>query len=261
MPDANMRITYNFDTWDAATITSSTEASTELADDNVIDFTPSKRWKTTANTSNWIKFDLGSVVNLKTIGLFNFNWTSSAVVTLEAHASDSWGSPTYSQVLTVLTDSDSVVEKRIVFNLDQTFQWWRLTIEDSGNSDAFITLGIFKMGVFYEFVRNIKEGFGITPSDPSSISRTPGAYSQGQVKDRFRTANVMIPVIEDTQRDKLSAIFNKIGNNKPCILELDPTNRISEDSMYCRMTTPLPFINRTLNYYDVTQINFEELTR
>lgn len=261
MADTNVRITYNFDTFNAATITSSTEASSDLGDDNVIDPQPSKKWKTTSKTGNWIKFDLGSAVNLKTLGLFVFNWTSSATVKLEANATDSWGTPTYSSTLTILTDADGVVEKRLVFNLDQTFRWWRLTIEDAGNSDAFITLGIMQMGVYYEFDRNIREGFSLSRTDPSQISKTPGSYSQAQVRDRFGNASFMVPVIDNTQRDKLTAIFNKIGNNLPCIIEIDPTNRISADSMWARITTPMGFAHRTITYWDAIRLNFEELTR
>ena len=106
---SNARILYNMDTWDAATITGSSQANTDLVPANVVHDHVSKMWRTTGKASENIVFDLGTATNITVFSMFTFNLTASATVTLQANASDSWGSPSYSQALTIATDADGNV--------------------------------------------------------------------------------------------------------------------------------------------------------
>ena len=259
MADAKARITYNFDTWDAGTITSSTEANSDLADDNVVNDFVSKPWRTSADTGEWWKIDLGSAVNITCIGIFGHNLTAGATVTLEAHATDSFGSPTYSQALTIQTNADSVVRPWIVFYLNETFRWWRITFEDGSNSDTYIEIGVIKAGAYYEFVRNFADQFGIPWVDPSEGDVVEGRQNNFRSRKRYRRAEIEVPMHNDTQRRKFEAIFEKIGREKPCILGLDPTNFPSEMSMFCYLRTPLQLAHALTNFYN-SRFTFSEVT-
>ena len=258
---ANVRVTYDFDAWDAATITSSSEADTELADDNVVENQPSKIWRTTGVAAEWVKFDLGSATNLTCFGVFNFNLTAAATVTLEAHASDSFGSPSYSQALTLVTDDDSVVVKRCVLFLDETYRWWRLTIADAGNTDGYIDIGRIAAGAYHSFTRNIGDGFYIDVVDGSEREKLPGAFSPARSRDRYHSIDVGFPLFAQAQADRFRTIFSKMGNEKPCILALDPTSRPSLDSFYCTLETSLPLLNASMANYRIPRLVFEEKVR
>ena len=52
---------------------------------------------------------------------------------------DPWSSPAYSQALTWATG-------KIVYFLDQTYQWWRLEVSDQNNPDEVLTLSQFYLG-------------------------------------------------------------------------------------------------------------------
>lgn len=256
-----LRLTYNFDTWGAATATASSEASSDLAASNVLTANPSEIWRSTGVASEWLKFDQGSAVQITCIGLFNFNFTSSATITLEGNASDSWGAPTYSQALSLVTDSDSVVLKRLVFFLDETFRWWRITFADAGNSDGYLQIGRVAAGIYYEPPRDIRGNYRFRGADPSVRDRVPGAYVPAVSRRRFRTVDVSFPYITQAQNDKLFAIFSKIGNEQPLIVSVNPTGRATEDSMYCTLETDLPMAHTLVSHFDVALLTFEEKVR
>jgi hypothetical protein len=257
---ANSRLLYNMDAFDAATVTHSSEANTDLVAENVLHDHIAKLWRTTGKSSEWIVFNLGSAKKITCFSIFSFNLTSSATVTLQGNASDSWGSPTYSQALTIPTDADSNVIQRIVFFLDQTFQYWRLTLADSGNAASYLDIGRIAAGEYYETSRNIGQGFSITMFDPSEGNVVAGRQTFYRNRNRYRRATVSFNLQDQTQTDKLSAIMEKVGNSRPLVLSLEPTNRPSKDSMYCYLTTPLSQTHQFINNYSTATLVFEEKT-
>ena len=253
-----VRLTYDFDSWDGATITASSEASTDLADDNIIHDHVAQVWRTSSDASEWIKFDLGSAKQITCFGMFNFNLTSSATVTLQANASDSWGSPSYSQALTIATDADGTVLERLVLYLDETYRWWRVTFDDSGNSDGYLQVGRIAAGAYWQPTRSYSEGFGFQMVDPSLGSQPPGTQGFFRKKKKYREARVNFEMLGQTDADKWLAVFDKVGNTEPIILSLDPSNRPSKDSIYSYLKTPLKLSHRLAEQFQLIALAFEE---
>ncbi len=257
---ANARILYNLDAWDAATITGSSQANTDLAAANVVHDHVSKPWRTTGKASENIVFDLGSAKQITMFSMFVFNLTSSATVTLQANASNSWGSPSYSQALTMATNADSEVIQRLVYFLNQTYRYWRVTFADAGNADSYLQIGRIAAGTYYEAVRNIGQSFSINMIDPSEGEKAPGRQTFFRARKRFRRANIAFQLQNQTQTDKLSAVMEKVGNSKPLVLSLDPTSRPTKDSMYCYLSTPLSQTHQFIGQYSTAMLVFEEKT-
>ena len=257
---ANARLLYNLDAWDAATVTGSSQANTALAASNVLHDHVAKPWRTTGKASENIVFDLGSAKQITVFSMFTFNLTSSATVTLQANASNSWGSPSYSQALTMATNADSEVLERVVFFLSQTYRYWRVTLADAGNSDSYLQIGRIAAGTYYEAGRNIDQGFSIVTVDPSEGDRTPGRQTFYRARKRFRRASVAFRLQDQTQTDKLSAVMDKVGNSKPIVLALDPTSRPTKDSMYCYLVTPISQTHQFIGNYSTAALVFEEKT-
>lgn len=257
-----MKIVYNFDTWDAATVTASSEASSDLAAENVLTKSPSEPWRATGDTAEWLKFDLGAQTALTGIGLFGFNLTSGATVVLEGNATDSWGSPSFQETLSLATDSDSVVLKRLVY-FPSTFdhRWARITFADAGNSDGYLEVGRICAGTAYEPPTNYRDGYRIQGFDPSEKTQDPGAYNEANTKDPYRRATLSFAYTNQTQADKFWTIFNKIGNHTPALIALNPSTRPTKDSMYANLITPLSEVNRWSLVSDFLTLVFEEKTR
>ena len=258
-----VRITYNFDSWDAATITSTTEASTDLGDDNVVHDHVGKPWRTSDDKNEWVKFDLGSAVAITCFGMFNYNLSASATVRLQAHPTDDFSSPDHDELLTIPTDSDGNVIKRLVYfpSANNTKRWWRVTIDDYlTNADGYIQVGRIAAGAFYEPSRTISENFSVAMFDPSAGDIKPGRQTFFRQKNRYRRATVGFQFQDQTQHDKLQTVFEKVGNHAPVILALDPTDRPSKDSMYSYIVTPLDMAHQFAERFDTAQIVFEEKT-
>ena len=192
--------------------------------------------------------------------MFSFNLTSSATVTLQANASDSWGSPSFSQALTIPTDSDGNVIKRIVYFLDQTYRYWRVTLADSSNTNSYLDVGRMAAGIYYEPTRNIGQNFSINMFDPSEGARVTGRQTFFRSRNKYRRASVNFSLQDQTQTDKLSTVMEKVGNSRPIVLSLDPSNRPSKDSMYCYLETPLSQSHQFINNYNTATLVFEEKT-
>jgi len=257
---ANTRILYNLDTWDAATVTGSSQANTDLVPANVLHDHVSKLWRTTGKASENIVFDLGTATNITVFSMFTFNLTASATVTLQANSANSWGSPAYSQALTIATDADGNVLQRLVFFLNQTYRYWRVTFADAGNSKSYLQVGRIAAGTYYEPPRNINQNFTITMFDPSEGDRVAGRQTFFRNRNRYRRAAVRFELQDQTQTDKLNTIMTKVGNSRPVVLSLTPTDRPSKDSMYCYLETPLSLAHQFIGQFSTAQLVFEEKT-
>ena len=257
---ANARILYNMDTWDGATITGSSQANADLVPANVVHDHVSKMWRTTGKASENIVFDLGTATKITAFSMFTFNLPASATVPLQANASNSWGSPSYSHALTIATDADGAVLPRIVYFLDQTYRYWRVLLADSGNTATYLQIGRIAAGEYYELARNINQNFNITMYDPSEGDRVPGRQTFFRNRNRYRRATVKYNLQSQAQTDKLSAIMLKTGNSRPLVLALDPTDRPSKDSMYCYLETPLSQAHQFIGNYSTAQLVYEEKT-
>jgi len=256
-----MRILYNSDTWDAATITSSSEAG-DLVDDYVVNDFLGRPWRTTGDSAEWIKFDLGAATEITCIGLFGLNVTSAATVTLQAHTSDSWASPDLDQTLTVATDSDSTALAQIVYfpTANNTKRWWRVTFADAANPDGYIEVGRIKAGAYYEPARGYSDGSSIEWVDPSEGSTVAGTLTAYRERTLYREASLQFRYMTRTQRDKWDAIFRKVGRRKPVVLSLRPATYPTHDSLYCTLSTPMSIVREMVDVHHSGALVWREVT-
>uniref|UniRef100_A0A6M3INJ7 Uncharacterized protein n=1 Tax=viral metagenome TaxID=1070528 RepID=A0A6M3INJ7_9ZZZZ len=258
-----VRIGYNFDTWDAGTITSTTEAG-DNTDGRAVNDSVGKYWRTSSDTGQWWKNNLGAATQLRGFGAFGINWTAADTIYLEAHASDSWGTPTYQTLLTVPVDSDSVALKRVVKYFDKTLQWWRVTLDNAAHPDGYFQTGRLVGFDYYETTREVNTDFRLETFDPSEVQHRPGESPlvvKSKQYAKFRRATVSFQTESDTQRKKLDAIFSKVGNSEPLILDLD-TDNTPDKAMYCYLITPMSHVHQAIQtYWNTIGLVFEEKTR
>ncbi|GAF78509.1 unnamed protein product [marine sediment metagenome] len=250
---SNIRFLYTFkNDEDDVVITSSSESGT-LVDDNVVDDFVAKKWRTEADTGQWIKFDLQEAKKITQISIFGHNLTSEAVVTIEASSDDDWegaGDPEYSEGMTW-------GEFCITEFLDETFQWWRITIEDGDNSDEYIEIGRICIGEYIEPSINVTHEVQKKINDPSYKQASAGQQKYAVEKDVYRVFEVFFSSIGRAQQDQLEVMFRTVKTIRPLVLALDPDNYPEEDTIYCEVITQLNMAQAILGYGDVP-ISFEE---
>lgn len=244
-----IRILYN-QIFDSATISSSSEASTSLIDDNVVDEFVAKKWRSTGDSTEYLLFDLGSSTTIKMVAIFSHNLTSGATITLQGNDTDSWGSPTYDETV----DWSAVA---IVQFLNETLRYWRIVINDASNPDGYIEIGRVCGGSYYEPAINITDKVRKAINDPSVITESEGRQGYSIVKPKYRTYTISFDLIPLTQQDELETIFRFVGKHKPIVISLDPVSRPNEETIYCKITSDLPISWSTLAQGDV-KMSFEE---
>lgn len=144
----------------ASVITPSTEA-TGYEVENLYDGNPAKPWKMTATTGN-VVFDFGSATNIDLVAIVHHNLTAGLEVRIQGNASDSWGSPTLNQTITIPAyDADSYpVNPWIDLSaLSNSFRYWRLVVV--GTNSANVAIGeLWLIGTKRTLTaRNLRYGF------------------------------------------------------------------------------------------------------
>jgi len=107
------------------------EARSTYGPERLIDRDRNTYWKSTGCSAESIIIDHGSAKNITGVLLQDHNISSGATVKFQANATDSWGSPSYSNTFSSITDP-------LYLYLDQTYRYNKWDIVDSANTDGYI---------------------------------------------------------------------------------------------------------------------------
>ena len=249
---SNARFLYNYK-FDTATISSSSQVS-GLPDDNAVQEFVGKKWRATDCSAEWIKFDLGSAKKITMVAIFGHNLTQSTEIRLEGRTSDSgWGA---GPDIEIMTWND----KAIVLFLNMTYRWWRVYLQNVGNPDGYIEIGRICAGEYVEPDVNVNENVIKKLIDPSTTIESEGRQGYAVTRDKYRVFGVEFTGIARAQQDELTDMFDTVGNTEYLCFALDPTNKPNDDTIYCKINTPIDMALGTLGNGDVSLV-FEEKVR
>lgn len=113
----------------------------------MLDGDPNTEHRTTGVIDESYVIDLGRPQAITAFALCHHNISSGATITLQANPADSWGSPAYGQAITW-------TEKHLCFFLHQTYRYWRLRIQDSGNSRGYLRIPDIFLGTYFQPARS-----------------------------------------------------------------------------------------------------------
>jgi hypothetical protein len=245
---SNGRFLYTFK-FDGATISASSEVS-GLPAANVTQEFVGKVWRSTADTGQWVKFDLGTAKKITMVAVFGHNLSAGAVVTLQANDADAWENPAYSAALASTSSA-------IVHFLDKTYRWWRITVEDGANADGYIEIGRICAGEYYEPGVNFQESVKKSLVDPSTVEEADGRQEWTVERTKYRTYAVQFGDISAAQQGELETMFRVVGITRPLVFALDPDVAPETETIYCKIKGSLSRAMKALGYGDVP-LSFEE---
>lgn len=255
------RIVYNLDDVNGATIVASSTYNSDFPAGNVINDFVNRPWRSNPPITNpeYVSFDMGSAKSMTCAGIVGHNFSSGATVKLQRSPDNSvW---TDVGTFTILLDADGNVLKRVVlFFSSISYRYWRIHIVDTSNPAGYVEMGRVIIGDYYEPSRNYNDYFAIEYIDPSEEQRAAGRDPIYRQQTIYRRATVSFEYMDDTQRNKFIAMFLKVGNTKPMLLALDPTDAPSQESMYCSFLTPMRLLTALINQHDALNVVFEERT-
>jgi hypothetical protein len=252
------KLRFYWQNWaDSATLT----ASSEAADDPVAML--QNRWKTvdwrsTGLTAEWLKANLLSAKPVQGFVFENMNLTAGSTVVLQAHASDSWGAPSYELAITIT--AAMVLAKRIVVKLPaaETYQWWRLLVTDASNPAGYLSAGRMYLGPVFE-----PAGWGHGgPWDKrresgSEISESDGGQASAKKRKKYWVYELPISIESQADADSYAAIDDECGIDTPLWICRDSTDGVAQ-TIYARFREHLAFPSKIRGVLWETSLKFRE---
>lgn len=208
------------------TITASSEVSS-LPWDNVKNHIPEKKGRSDGLPSSvTVDFDLGSAKAVQQFAILKHNFSAGATVSLLG-ATNSAFSPAAINVAGITYAEGLMLWE---FVSEQSYRYWRVKIEDSGNTNGYVEAGHVFLGPYDEFDFPF-QATNLMKIDPSvKVSSWNGSISSFR-RTHMRAVEFNLSPIDQVDRRKIEDLFDEIGNADAAYLFLDPENkRDNEDA-------------------------------
>lgn len=179
------------------------------------------------HTIESVTFDMRTSEEIDSVALLwpkeaGIKLSSSAVVKIEANATDSWAGPAVSQ--TVSIDNNYEIATHF-FTSAQEYRYWRVTIVDPTNANLCVELGAVVLGKGLT-IDPPSNGFEFILTDRSRIEQT--AYGNEYVDEYPLMMQVEFnyAYMDYTDVQTLENSFRLNGSRKPILLVFDETETV-----------------------------------
>ena len=190
------------------------------------------------HTEEYAIYDFGYQTSISFVSIIGalgetFTISNSATVYVYADNLNQWTSPAYSKQLTV-TDK-GIFEFLDTDTLDtQNYRYWKISIIDKTNplGPEGLCIGLICLSDHITLSdRNIQNGFNFQLIDRSVSSEAESGRLYFDIKNKYNLiSNLSIPFLEQTDKDTLLAMYERLGKTTPFFIALDPTNCITTNS-------------------------------
>jgi hypothetical protein len=185
------------------------------------------------HTKESIVFDMITTEDINSIVLLwpkedGIGLSETAVLKVQANATDAWTSPSVSQTLTINNDYSIATH---YFSTNQEYRYWRITIEDPANANLFVDLGVVILGTHLD-IQEPENGFKYTLKDNSKVSITD--YGNQYVDEYPQSAILSFNYKYMDYADivLLENAFRTNGNRIPVFVTLDEDDDVFDKDHY-----------------------------
>jgi len=163
-----------------------------------------------------VVIDLGSAQQITAFALLDHNVTTGGTFTLQANTSDSWGSPAYSQVVTI--------QDPMYLYLDETYRYWRLVPVDGAIS--YFEAGELFLGQYTE-LEKCNADWGAVQTN-GYVLYSNNSYTGLQRRKAYakqRKLNLSFPLTSNTDIDTITTMQDALvdletGEVNPLLVHL-----------------------------------------
>lgn len=171
----------------------------------------------------YIHFDLGTAMAVTAGIVLQHNFTTNGTVKLQGQAT----TMTFTGALASGSTSQTLVGDstiRILFFSTQTYRYWRLVIDDTGNSAGYVEVGAPFIGAYTEFSNGFSVELGFRREQLSNVTfADQGAHFFDQRQER-RSWSVTLPMITETEKANLEQIISYVRKGRNFFVSLDPAS-------------------------------------
>lgn len=224
----------------------------------------SKRWRTTDNVSESVTFDFQTTEPVDSVVILwpkedGIKLTPSAVIRIQANATNVWTSPAVDQVVSI--DNTYSVASHF-FSTDQNYRYWRLVVQDPLNAYTYIEIGMIWIGKSLS-IPNAQNGFKFSLVDNTKSTRTDFGHKYSDEYPQSSVVDISYKYLSYSQVQILENAFRTNGSSDPVIVALDPEEAVFDKDHYLVYGTMSPKFSTSHVFYnvlDVPDITVEELS-
>jgi hypothetical protein len=179
------------------------------------------------HTKESVVFDLITSQDISSVVLLwpkedGIRLSSTAILKIEANATNVWTAPAVSQTLTI--NNDYMVASHF-FTAVQSYRYWRVTIQDPQNPYLFVELGMVWIGENVAF-NEPENGFKYTLVDPSHVSITDFGHEYVDEYPLSATLEFKYAFISYPTMQALENAFRTNGTKKPVLVVFDQAETV-----------------------------------
>lgn len=204
------------------------------------------------DSPNYIHVDFGSAQSITCFALLDHNFTSNAIVTLQANSIDDFTSPPFDETLTI-TDNYTTL-----FFTAAEYRYWKLVISDNGNADGYIEVGEIFLGNYLELAMGHFYGDSNNPEAIVLDDSVLSGIQRWNYQNTKRSIRLNLANPTKAQRNELWTMFDTLVSRtsntiKPVFLFLD-------DVLYLVLLKGIPSSSKSYGMYNVSLVFQEVLT-
>lgn len=174
------------------------------------------------HTEEWVVFDTITTEEIDSVVLLwpkedGITLSTDAVITIQANATNTWSSPSVSQVLTI--DNTYEIASHY-FTTDQSYRYWRVKIVDKANANLYVNVGVIVLGKS-EAIDNPDNGFTFTISDTSRQYVTDFGNSYTDEYPTFAQLDIQHSLLDYTDAQVIESAYRLNGIRLPVFITLD----------------------------------------
>ena len=216
-----MRFLYSnlFDTA-GYTLTENSEESTYPVE-NTQDYQLSKHYRTTGDTSEWVKIDglASEAITANIAFIAGHNITSGATtIKIQGSNTDSWSPPTVDETI---THSTGVMWD--AFTSDD-LRYWRWLIADASNPDTYLKIGRLGLGTYFDLTNWPATDFDPRPIDTSTSRRSPTGQLYGNEGVIYYEYDYYFSHLTNTEKVNMVTMWETNKKVKPILMIPNPSD-------------------------------------
>lgn len=196
------------------------------------------------HTEEGVVIDLNTSEEIDTVAIMfdplaGVKLSESAMIYVQASATNAWTTPGYSQAVTIDNTYSCIT---LFLDTPQEYRFWRIKIVDPENAYGYVELGTIVLGKYLSLARCPDNGFDLTWDDASKLSVNDYGNTYVDEYPQVKEMTFNFNILTYAQQKILEAVFRRLGNKKPVFVVLDPSETLFDKDhfwIYGRMTDKL----------------------
>jgi hypothetical protein len=205
------------------------------------------------HTEEWVLFDLRSTEPVDTVALLwergGYKLTDTAIIIVEANATNVWTSPAFTQTLTY-NDKNEIAQAHFTA---ENYRYWRIKIVDPTCVSVYVHLGVVVLGQSDQVITRTSNGFSFGVKDYSKVITTDFGQRYTDVYPKLKTLSLNFDVLDLDETTQLLALFDQVGTQSTIYISLDPAETMftqNEFWIYGKLNSDLSLSHRSLDIFN-----------